>query len=137
MGKAKTQKGKGTKSKPPKGVNGRAVTPPPDPAPDVLTLEETAAWLRVSAEGLRADAERGAVPARHVGGEWRFSRRGVVGWLSSPPAAPAPNGPRRKLADLPLPDLPVEEYEAFRARLEASRDEVDRLTKSGKYAEDE
>jgi hypothetical protein len=38
---------------------------------------------------------------------------------------------------MPLPEIPPEEYEAFRTILDAGRDEVDRMTKSGEYAEDE
>jgi hypothetical protein len=83
---------------------------------------------------LKADAERGSVPGRLIGGEWRFARPTLWEWANSPPASPAP---RRKLADMPLPEIPPEEYEAFRTILDAGRDEVDRMTKSGEYAEDE
>lgn len=127
MGKSKSQKGKTGKR--PKGSNGQVA-----PAFDILTLEEAATLLRVSVEGLKADAERGSVPGRLIGGEWRFARPTLWEWAKSPPVSPPP---RRKLVDLPVPDMTAEEQESFRATLAASRDEIDRLTKSGKYAEDE
>lgn len=132
MGKTKPPKGRGPKR--PKGKNGQTRAVLPETGFDILTLEEAAALLRVSAEALKADAERGDVPARRIGGEWRFARPTLWNWLASPPAPPSP---RRKLVDLPVPDITPEEQEAFRAVLAASRDEVDRITKSGKYAEDE
>src|SRR5579871_3459458 len=60
------------------------VTPPPPlaPAVEVLTLSEAATLLRVSSDGLKADAEAGRVPGRVVAGEWRFSRVGLLDWLS-------------------------------------------------------
>jgi hypothetical protein len=50
-------------------------------APDVLTLAEAAAFLRVPTDGLLADAEAGRVPARRVAGEWRFGRAQLLDWL--------------------------------------------------------
>ncbi len=90
MGKAKTEKGKGKKgknAKPLKTVNGK-----PDPilanaaaiGLEILTLEEAAALLRVSVEGLRADAEKGTIPARWIGGEWRFFTHAIHSWLTYP-----------------------------------------------------
>jgi hypothetical protein len=132
MGKTKPPKGKGAKR--PKGKNGRPQAVDPEPGFDILTLEEAAALLRVSAEALRVDVERGSVPARLIGGEWRFARPTLWSWVTSTPVSPPP---RQKLVDLPVPDITPEEQEAFRAVLAANRDEVDRVTKSGKYAEDE
>ena len=53
-------------------------------AHEVMTLAEAAAWLRVSEAGLKADAVAGRVPARLVGGEWRFNKPALVAWLSVP-----------------------------------------------------
>jgi excisionase family DNA binding protein len=152
MGKSKTPKGKGPKR--PKGTNGRVETiriGDSDLRIDILTLEEAAEFLAVPADKLRDDAESHRVPGRLVGGEWRFTKQALYHWLTKPhPFRASDIGPpegmerivkampgRRKLADLPMPDITEEEYAAFRASLDAQRDEVDRLTKSGKYAEDE
>ena len=157
MGKANTKNVEGKKPKRPKQGKGKA-----DPilaaaarlGVEILTLDEAAALLRVSVEALKVDAENEKVPARLIGGEWRFVKQTLFDWLSNPQARrfkmselqevppgrvmkSLPTGAGRKLADLPLPDIAPEEYEAFRATLAASRDEVDRITKSGKYAEDE
>jgi excisionase family DNA binding protein len=48
---------------------------------EVLTLGEAAAYLRVSEEQLAELADRDGVPARKVGGEWRFLRRALDDWL--------------------------------------------------------
>jgi excisionase family DNA binding protein len=50
---------------------------------DVLTLEEAAALLRLPVEALRARAEAGELPGRRFGGDWRFSRKGVLDWLAA------------------------------------------------------
>lgn len=69
---------------PTKTIKPKANGNPPAPPPDVLTLDAAAAFLHVSADGLRADAENGLVPGRKVGGEWRFSRGGLLAWLAGP-----------------------------------------------------
>jgi excisionase family DNA binding protein len=48
---------------------------------DIFTLPEAAAYLRVTEEVLAELAERKDVPARSIGGEWRFLRRGLDDWL--------------------------------------------------------
>ena len=49
---------------------------------DVLTLAETAAYLRISeADVLRMIHEQ-ALPARQVGIEWRFLKSAIQQWLS-------------------------------------------------------
>jgi excisionase family DNA binding protein len=60
----------------------------PPSAEGVLTLAEAAAFLRVSEEGLRKDADDGRLPGRLVGGEWRFVRQALLEWLSA--ATPPP-----------------------------------------------
>lgn len=154
MGKTKPPKGK--KPKRPKPKNGKAgpiLTAAAELGVEILTLDEAASLLRVSADALKADAEKEKVPARLIGGEWRFMKHSLVNWLmypeiprvsmsdlkpvSSERILKSMPTARRKLTDMPFPEIPPEEYEAFRAALDASRDEVDRMTKSGKYAEDE
>jgi excisionase family DNA binding protein len=61
----------------------------PEPAspvawPEVLTLAEAAAYLRVSeAQIMNMVGPRG-LPGRLVGSEWRFSRAALQQWLGSP-----------------------------------------------------
>jgi excisionase family DNA binding protein len=47
----------------------------------ILTLAEAAAYLRVPEDALLKLAEEGAVPARRIGGEWRFFRKALDDWL--------------------------------------------------------
>ncbi len=59
-----------------------------EPLPDVMTLEEAAALLRVEVGVLAEAAEAGEIPGRALAGQWRFSREGLLSWLGSP-ASPA------------------------------------------------
>ena len=95
---------------------------------DVLTLGETAAYLRLAESEIRAEAESGRLKGRAIGADWRFVREDVLKWIRAP-----------RPVSLLRPELEEteEEFEAFLAILRANRDEVDRATKSGKYAEDE
>jgi hypothetical protein len=68
-----------TKHKPKK--NGKAKK---HPLPEVLTLAEAAAWLRVSEEVLHEAAVMGAVPGRMINVEWRFSSDQLRDWLKYP-----------------------------------------------------
>jgi excisionase family DNA binding protein len=53
---------------------------------DVLTLEGVAELLEVAPELVAALAEKGELPGRRLGGEWRFARAGVLAWLAQAPA---------------------------------------------------
>lgn len=55
----------------------------PAPAPEVLTLEEAAALLRVEVGALRAWAQAGEVPGRRLGDDWRFRREALLDWLGA------------------------------------------------------
>jgi excisionase family DNA binding protein len=61
----------------------RAVRDQIEAFPEVLTAEEAAVVLRMSEGALlrlcRTDAE---VPARKVGGSWRFSKSELLAWIS-------------------------------------------------------
>ena len=48
----------------------------------VLTLEEVATLLKVPADAVRSRAEKGELPGRRFGKEWRFARIAVVAWLA-------------------------------------------------------
>lgn len=50
--------------------------------PEVLTPNEAALLLRVELATLLDLAQTGEIPARQLGGEWRFSRAAVLGWLA-------------------------------------------------------
>jgi excisionase family DNA binding protein len=50
-------------------------------APEVLTLPEAAALLRVGEPELEAALARGEVPARRIGEQWRLSRAALLQWL--------------------------------------------------------
>jgi hypothetical protein len=72
----------GTKTK--NGTAKRNGTPKAAETPDILTLEEAAAFLRVPAKGLKKDAADGHVPCKLVAGEFRFSKEKLLAWLSTP-----------------------------------------------------
>jgi hypothetical protein len=78
------------KSRPSKKVESNG--PPPLPDGDILTLVEAAEFLRISEDALKADAIDGKLPSRLVGGEWRFSRGGLLSWLSEWERTPLPPG---------------------------------------------
>jgi excisionase family DNA binding protein len=52
--------------------------------PEVLTLGEAAAYLRVPEAELERLAGRLGLPARQIGSEWRFSRSAIQEWLRHP-----------------------------------------------------
>jgi len=47
----------------------------------LLTAEEAAKHLRVHVKSLYRLAKKGKVPARKVGGQWRFHRQTLDEWL--------------------------------------------------------
>jgi excisionase family DNA binding protein len=71
---------KPTKAKPPKPAaprpeaNGAA-------APEVMTLAEGAAFLRVAEGAVVELLDAGQIPARQVRGEWRILKEALVDWL--------------------------------------------------------
>lgn len=46
----------------------------------IMTLRETASYLRISATKLRALAEEGTIPSFLVEGHWRFAKQSVDEW---------------------------------------------------------
>jgi excisionase family DNA binding protein len=50
-------------------------------APEVMTAEQAARFLQVDEALLLDLAEKGELPARKLGGEWRFSRAALLAWL--------------------------------------------------------
>ena len=51
-------------------------------APEVLTLEEAAALLRVTPAALVDRIADSGMPARRFGADWRISRRALMEWLA-------------------------------------------------------
>ncbi len=51
---------------------------------EVLTLDEAASYLRVSAEATEQLATRGEIPAHRIEDEWRFLRSALDHWLRGP-----------------------------------------------------
>lgn len=54
-------------------------------SPEVMMLAEAAAMLRIDAAPLREAAERGELPGRQIGDEWRFSSAALLKWLGGDP----------------------------------------------------
>lgn len=46
--------------------------------PDFLTAEETADWLRTTKGAVLGGLQRGEIPGRKIGGEWRISTAAVL-----------------------------------------------------------
>lgn len=51
------------------------------PEPDVLTIHELAALLRVGLKTAYTLAQNGEVPGFKVGGQWPFRRRDIEAWI--------------------------------------------------------
>jgi excisionase family DNA binding protein len=68
------------------GLTGEVSDAPPS-APgntDVLTLPQAATLLGVSTEAVEEAVRSAGLPARRIGGEWRFAKQAVLGWLATP-----------------------------------------------------
>lgn len=70
-------------------------------APDVLTLEEAAAYLRVAAADVVRMIGAEDLPARKFGTQWRFYKAALQIWLSAPPAKRGLLGELGKIKDDP------------------------------------
>lgn len=49
--------------------------------PDVLTLDEAAAYLRIPKETVERQAVKGHIPGRRIEDTWRFLRDAIDEWL--------------------------------------------------------
>jgi excisionase family DNA binding protein len=54
----------------------------PSPLPDVLTPDQAAELLQVTATEVVELAEAGTLPGRRIGEQWRFSRPALIDWLA-------------------------------------------------------
>lgn len=70
----------------PKGPSRAGATTPPD----VMTIDDLAAYLQVSKSSLYKLAQGGKVPGQKVGKHWRFHRGTIDQWLSSQPRGSQP-----------------------------------------------
>lgn len=61
-------------------TEGAAVAVPAQP--DVLNVEQAAAFLGLSASATYAAVRAGEIPARQVGRRWLVSREALVAWLA-------------------------------------------------------
>lgn len=50
---------------------------------DILTIPEVAELLRIAEKTVYTLAQRGEIPAFKVGGQWRFSRGAIQGWIDN------------------------------------------------------
>ena len=51
--------------------------------PQVLTLEEVAAYLRLPSETIARQAAQGQIPGRKIEDAWRFLKAAIDEWLRS------------------------------------------------------
>ena len=51
--------------------------------PNVLTLEETAAYLRLSPEVVAQEAIAGNIPGQQINHTWRFLKTAIDDWLQN------------------------------------------------------
>jgi excisionase family DNA binding protein len=54
---------------------------PPSPTPEVMTIDDLAAYLQVSKSSLYKLVQDGRVPGQKVGRHWRFLRETINRWL--------------------------------------------------------
>jgi excisionase family DNA binding protein len=52
--------------------------------PEVLNVEQAAAFLQIGDATVVEMAEAGKLPGRKLGKDWRFARAALVAWLSEP-----------------------------------------------------
>lgn len=48
---------------------------------EVMTIEETAALLKVEDSAVLAAVRENGLPGRQIDGQWRFLRRAILAWL--------------------------------------------------------
>jgi len=51
-----------------------------------MTAGEAAALLKLDEQAVLKAAQDGELPGRLIGGQWRFSRPGLLAWLAGKPA---------------------------------------------------
>ena len=56
-----------------------------EPAGEVLTIEELAAYLKISKSTLYKLVREGSLPCKKVGKHWRFHKNAIDEWLKGQP----------------------------------------------------
>jgi excisionase family DNA binding protein len=77
---------KKTKPRPSRKPRKRAPKSLPAAIPEVLTLAEAAAYLRVTEEEVGRLVGPAGLPGRLIGDQWRFLKSAIQAWLATPPA---------------------------------------------------
>ena len=54
---------------------------------DILTVKETAEFLRVPRSTIYKLAQRGMIPAHKAGQHWRFHRPAIIRWIAGQAAS--------------------------------------------------
>ena len=49
---------------------------------DILDTEQASELLKISTKTLWKLSDKGEIPARRVGREWRFSRQALIDWVA-------------------------------------------------------
>ena len=57
--------------------------PMPDTLPEILTIRETAQYLRIPLRSMYKLAQEGKIPCQKVGRHWRFRRQALDRWLEA------------------------------------------------------
>jgi excisionase family DNA binding protein len=57
---------------------------------DILTVDETAALLKIPRSSVYKLAQQGKIPAKKVGRHWRFHRLTLVNWIADATVKVAP-----------------------------------------------
>lgn len=60
--------------------------------PEIMTITEAAAFLRLNPRTLYSLAQRGEIPAQKLGNRWRFSRSALLQWMKAENAPTARTG---------------------------------------------
>jgi excisionase family DNA binding protein len=60
-----------------------------DEYPIILTLEQAAEMLQLSARTVQRMVSKGNMPGRRIGGQWRFDREQLCEWVRSADVEPA------------------------------------------------
>jgi excisionase family DNA binding protein len=58
--------------------------------PEIMTIGETAQYLRISLSSLYKIAQEGRIPCQKVGRHWRFRREAIDRWLENAPTTNRP-----------------------------------------------
>lgn len=60
-----------------------------DKYPDILLFEEVAEYLRVNKQTIYNLLRQGQLPAKKIGGQWRFHKKAIDNYLTSQDTVPA------------------------------------------------